>query len=189
MWGSHNCLKRLGRLPRLPGNSTCPIFIRLHSHLISQTWMFPSKEEEASNGASLVFQCKSETCQQSGKSHNIGNVIKWSPGECDPWLVRPPQNHPPSTGIPPPFREFRHTKSLSLVELFTFYQSRNIDLVIAADCNMVSILLAWVPLPCANLPPGRDFVNRERGSLVWRIFRKRNSLRCQNKVKVEKRTR
>ena len=147
MWGSHNRLKRLGRLPRLPGNSTYPIFIRLHSHLISQTWMFPSKEEEASKGASLVFQCKSETWQQSEKSHNICNVIKWSPGECDPWLVRPPQNHPPSTGIPPPFREFRHTKSLSLVELFTFYQSRNI-LTLSLQQIAIWFPYCWLGFHC-----------------------------------------
>ena len=34
--------------------------------------------------------------------------------------------------------------------------SRNIHLVIAADSNVVAVLLTWVPLACTHLPSGDD---------------------------------
>ena len=49
---------------------------------------------------------------------------------------------------------------------------RNIDLVIAADCDVVSKLLARVPLTCANLPPDQDHFVQEmskyRMLLEWK---------------------
>ena len=163
--GSHNCLKRLGRLPRLSDREMnwCFLWFFLFSSEIL-TWcprrgcFRPTKKRRAKE----VPACSSASQRpgikyQSDKGTQMTNfhsdkIFAWysgtSPGECVPWLVRPLQSHPPSTGKPPPIKDL-------LSDLFSWkivLQHVQARLVIAAESDVVSKLLAWVPLASAHLP-------------------------------------
>ena len=117
--GSHNCLKRLRRLPRLSDREMNWCFLWFSSEIL--TWcprrecFRPTKRRRAKE----VPACSSASQRpgikyQSDKGTQMTNfhsdmIIAWysgtSPGECVPWLVRPLQSHPPSTGKPPPIKD------------------------------------------------------------------------------------